>query len=130
MRVVWAVVAGFLIAALISYAVEFINAQFWFPKDANWFSMEDVKRVIPTLPPIAALPNIIGGIVGLYLGTRTAGRIARDGSPVPGYIVTGVYYIQGVIPQFYVEEPLWAIAVGSVVVLLVGYLGSKAGAKV
>lgn len=124
------IVAGFLIAALIGYGVEFINAQFWLPEGTNWFSMEDMKAAIPNLPPYAAIPNIIGALVGLYLGARTAGRIARNGSPTPGYVVTGLIYLFGVIPQFIVETPLWAIAVGSVLMLAVGYLGSRAGAKV
>lgn len=129
-RTVLGVVAGFLIATLIGYAVEFINAQFWLPEGTNWFSIEDMKAVIPTLPPYAAIPNLIGALVGMYLGARAAGRIARTGSPNPGYVVTGLVYLQGVIPQFIVETPLLALAIGSALMLTAGYLGSRAGAKI
>ena len=129
-RVIVAVVAGFLIAGLMGYGVEYINAKFWLPPDVNWFSMEDMKAAIPNLPPYAALPNLIGGMVGLYLGARVAGKIARNGSMVPGYLVTALILIQGIIPQFIVEEPLWMIALGSILMFTAGYLGTKAGSKV
>jgi hypothetical protein len=129
-RTFLAVLAGFLIAGIIGYGVEFINSRFWLPEGVNWFSMEEMKEVIPTLPLIAGVPNLIGAIVGMYLGTRTAGRIARSGTPKPGYVVTALVFLQGVIPQFIVEEGPFPIVVGSVLMLATGYFGSRAGAKV
>jgi hypothetical protein len=128
-RVALGIIAGFLLAAFIAYGVEYINHFFWFPPDVNWFDPQEVIAFVPNLPVYAALPNLIGGIVGVYLGTRWAGRIARTGTYTAGIGVIALIILQGVAVQIVAPQEWWVFAVSAAAVLVAGYYGTRAGVK-
>jgi hypothetical protein len=90
MRTLGAILAGFLLAMSLAYLVEYINHFFWFPPGSNYFDTEQLKEIIPTLPPVAGVPNLLGAMLGVFLGTRWAVRLNRKPSRVPGYAILGL----------------------------------------
>lgn len=128
MRTALGSIVGFLVAGLIAYGVEYINHFFWFPPGVNWFDPAQVEAVIPTLPAYAALPNLLGGMLGTYCGTLLAGRIAANGKYTAGIGVIALIIAQGVAVQAIVPQPWWVLVVSAVAVLVCGYFGTRKGA--
>lgn len=129
MRTIGAILAGLLLALGIAYLTEYINHFFWFPPGSNYFDTEQLKQIIPTLPLIAGVPNLIGAMLGIYLGTRWACRLAGNGSRVPGYAVLGLILLQSLVIQMVVPQPAWVLVVSGAAALVATYFGTEAGIK-
>lgn len=129
MRTLVAILAGFLLAMFIAYGVEYINHFFWFPAGSNYFDTEQLKDIIPTLPPIAGVPNLIGSMAGVFLGTRLAVRKAGGSAMFPGYAIAGLILLQGAIIQMVVPQEWWVLAISAIALFVATYFGSRAGLK-
>ena len=110
-RTILAVIAGFIVAALATWALELLGHRLYpSPPGIDPFTPEGAERFIASLPPQALMFVLLAWFVGSLLGTLTAVRIGRRA--LPAWIVCGLVVAGGGWSMFTLPHPAWMIAAG------------------
>jgi hypothetical protein len=129
-RKILAVVAGVILAGIITYAVQAIGHQVYPPpENLDTKNMEAMKAYVATLPMGALLFVLLSYIVGSFAGGWLAAKIARTSQLHVPLTVGGVQLFFGLINLVMIPHPMW-FAIASVIVFLpAAYFGGKLGVK-
>lgn len=127
LRPVGAVVAGLIAAfALVAGAEGIVHVLYPPPPGTNMEDFEQVKRFIVTLPMTALLLVLAGWLIGTFVATWLAARIAR--TPIAGYIVGALLLAAGIVNSIKIPQPVWFSIVSFVIYIGATIVGSRAGA--
>jgi len=129
-RKILAVVAGVILAGIVTYAVQAIGHQVYPPPEGlDMKNMEAMKAYVATLPMGALLFVLLAYILGSFAGGWLAAKIARTSQIHLPLTVGGVQLFFGIINLVMIPHPIW-FAIASVIVFLpAAYLGGKLGVK-
>ena len=127
LRPVGAVVAGLIAAfALVAGAEGIVHVLYPPPPGTNMEDFEQVKRFIVTLPMTALVLVLAGWLIGTFVATWLAARIAR--TPIAGYIVGAPLLAAGIVNSIKIPQPVWFSIVSFVIYIGATIVGSRAGA--
>ena len=129
-RKILAVVAGVILAGIVTYAVQKIGQQVYPPpENLDMKNMEAMKEYVATLPMDALLFVLVSYILGSFAGGWLATKIARTSQMHLPLTVGGVQLFFGLINLVMIPHPMW-FAIASVIVFLpAAYFGGKLGVK-
>ena len=96
------------------------------PPGLDMTDFNQVKRFVASLPVNALLVVLAGWLVGTFLGTWLAARIAR--SSAPGYVVGALLLAAGIANSVLIPQPLWFSIVSFIVYIAMTLLGARVGA--
>jgi hypothetical protein len=127
-RKILAVVAGVILAGIVTYAVQKIGHQVYPPPtDLDMKNMEAMKDYVAALPMGAFLFLLLSYLAGSFAGGWLAAKIARPSQIHLPLTVGGVQLFFGIINLVVIPHPLW-FAIASVIIFLpAAYLGGKLG---
>jgi len=127
-RKILAVVAGVILAGIITFAVQKIGHQVYPPpENLDMKNMEAMKAYVATLPMGPLLFVLLSYIVGSFAGGWLAAKIARTSQIHLPLTVGGVQLFFGLINLVMIPHPMW-FAIASVIVFLpAAYFGGKLG---
>jgi len=128
-RKILAVVAGVILAGIVTYAVQAIGHKVYPPPEGlDMKNMEAMKAYVSTLPTGALLFVLIAYVLGSFAGGWLATKIARTSQIHLPLTVGGVQLFFGIINLTMIPHPMW-FAIASVIVFLpAAYFGGKLGA--
>ena len=125
LRRIGAVVLGLIAAWLPIALVEaFTHHLYPPPPGLNMHARTDVFRYVGTLPTPAFILVLGGWLVGTFLGTWLAAKIAR--SAIPAYILGAILLAAGIFNSIAIPQPLWF----SIASFAIYIGGTAAGARV
>lgn len=129
-RKILAVVAGVILAGVVTFAVQKIGHQVYPPpENLDTKNMEAMKAYIATLPVGALLFVLLSYIVGSSAGGWLAAKIVRTSQIHLPLTVGGIQLLFGIMNLVTIPHPVW-FAIASVIVFLpAAYFGGKLGAK-
>lgn len=127
-RNILAVIAGIVIATLVSTGIETINDQLHpFPPELDPTNHYELSEYLKHRPAPALVVVLIGWAIGSFLGGFTARLITRKPNPAPAYI-TGLFLMSaGVVTLFLYPYPTWYIISGLLVFIPLTLLGYHLG---
>jgi pimeloyl-ACP methyl ester carboxylesterase len=127
LRRIGAVIVGVIVAFLIVAGVEGIAHKIYPPPPGtNMQDMAQVKAFVATLPLSVLLIVLAGWLLGTFVATWLAARIA--GTPIPGYVVGAVLLCAGIANAFIIPQPLWFSIASFVIYIGATWVGARAGA--
>jgi vacuolar-type H+-ATPase subunit I/STV1 len=86
---------------------------------------EQVKRFVAALPLPAYLLVLTGWLIGTFVATWLAAKIARD--PIAGYIVGALLLAAGIFNAIKIPQPVWFSIVSFVIYIGATWVGARAG---
>jgi hypothetical protein len=129
LRYVGAVIAGLIVAfALVAGAEGIVHVLYPPPPRTNMEDFEQVKRFIATLPLPAYLLVLTGWLIGTFVATWLAAKIARN--PIAGYIVGALLLAAGIFNAIKIPQPVWFSIVSFVIYIGATWVGARAGKTV
>ncbi|MCG3120890.1 MAG: hypothetical protein ALAOOOJD_03785 [bacterium] len=129
-RNILAVIAGVILAGIVTYAVQGIGHQVY-PPPANLDikNLEAMKAYVATLPMGALLFVLLAYVLGSFAGGWLAAKIARTSQIHVPLTVGGVQLFFGIINLLMIPHPLWFAIAAVIVFLPAAFLGGKLGVK-
>jgi hypothetical protein len=129
-RKILAVVAGVILAGIVTFAVQKIGHQVYPPPaDLDMKNMEAMKAYVSTLPMGALLFVLLSYLVGSFAGGWLAATIARTSQIHLPLTVGGVQLFFGIINLVMLPHPMWFAIAAVIVFLPAAYFGGKLGLK-
>ena len=127
LRRIGAVIAGLIAAWLPIGFTETINRHLYPPPPGlDMHSRADIFRYVGTLPTTAFVLVLAGWLVGTFLGTWVAAKIAR--SAIPAYILGAILLAAGIFNTIAIPQPVW-FSIASFLIYIGGTVaGARAGA--
>jgi hypothetical protein len=112
-RKILAVVAGVILAGIVTYAVQKIGHQVYPPPEGmDIKNMEAMKAYVSKLPMGALLFLLLSYIAGSFTGGWLAAKIARTSQIHLPLTVGGVQLLFGVINLITIPHPMWFAIAG------------------
>lgn len=126
LRHIGAVIAGLIAAfALVAGAEAIVHVLYPPPPGANMDDFEQVKRFVAALPLTALLLVLTGWLIGTFVGTWLAAKIAPG--PTAAYVVGAILLALGVVNAIKIPQPVWFSIVSFVIYIGATWLGARAG---
>lgn len=133
MRTLLGVVVGLVSGYIVVIVFELTNSILFLQQGAiNPMDMspEQMAELVANMPAASFGVLVLGWFAGAFVGSWVAGRVARTGKRTAGYLVAALLLLATAINFVSFTHPLWVMIAGPILVLLGGFYGSKAGAKV
>jgi hypothetical protein len=119
LRLVLAVVVGVVIGSVVNMGLITISGKVIPPPaGADVTTMEGLKAALHLFEPKHFLFPFLAHALGTLVGAFVAGLLAPAQSPMPAYVVGGLFLLGGIANVFLLPAPVWFIAVD----LLLAYL--------
>jgi hypothetical protein len=126
LRYIGAVIAGLIVAfALVAGAEGIVHVLYPPPPGTNMEDFEQAKRFIATLPLPAYLLVLTGWLIGTFVATWLAAKIARNS--IAGYIVGALLLAAGIFNAIKIPQPVWFSIVSFVIYVGATIVGARAG---
>jgi hypothetical protein len=114
--------------ALVASAEAIVHRLYPPPPGTNMDDFEQVKRFIAALPVPAYLLVLTGWLIGTFVATLLAAKIARN--PIAGYIVGALLLAAGVFNAIKIPQPVWFSIASFVIYIGATWVGARAGRPV
>lgn len=125
-RRIAAVIAGLIVAFLLVAGAEGIAHKVHPPPPGtNMQDMEQMKAFVATLPLSVLLIVLTGWLIGTFVATWVAAKIAQN--PIPAYIVGGLLLCAGIANAFIIPQPVWFSIVSFAIYIGGTWAGARAG---
>jgi len=112
LRLVLAVVAGFIAGSLVNMALISISGSIIPPPPGTDVSTtEGVKAAIPLFGPRHFVFPFLAHSLGTFAGAVVAILLAPGRAAGPGWVVGGLFLLGGIAAAFMIPAPAWFIAV-------------------
>lgn len=129
-RNILAVIAGVILAGIVTYAVQTVGHQVYPPpENLDIKNLEAMKAYVATLPMGALLFVLLAYVLGSFAGGWLAAKIARSSQIHVPLTVGGVQLFFGLINLLMIPHPLWFAIAAVIVFLPAAFLGGKLGVK-
>jgi hypothetical protein len=126
LRYTGAIIAGMIAAfALVGSAEAIVHVLYPPPPGTNMNDFEQVKRFVAALPVPAYLLVLTGWLIGTFVATWLAAKIARD--PIAGYIVGALLLLLGIVNAIKIPQPAWFSIASFVIYIGATWVGARAG---
>jgi hypothetical protein len=126
LRRVGGVVAGLIVAfALVAGAEAIVHVLYPPLPGTNMEDFEQVKRFVAGLPLTAYLLVLTGWLIGTFVGTWLASKIARN--PMAGYITGAILFALGIVNAIKIPQPVWFSIASFVIYVGATWVGARAG---
>lgn len=121
-----AIISGMIAAfALVASAEAIVHRLYPPPPGTNMDDFEQVKRFVAALPVSAYLLVLTGWLIGTFVSTWLAAKIARD--PIAGYIVGALLLTAGIFNAIKIPQPVWFSIASFVIYIGATWVGAGAG---
>ncbi|MGH7601917.1 MAG: hypothetical protein ACREOI_36605 [bacterium] len=129
-RKILAVVAGVILAGIVTFAVQKIGHQVYPPpENLDMKNIEAMKAYVAALPMGALLFVLLSYVVGSFAGGWLAATIARTSQIHLPLTVGGIQLLFGIMNLVTIPHPMW-FAIASIIIFLpAAYFGGKLGVK-
>ena len=119
LRMLVAVVVGFVLGSVVNMALVTVSGEVIPPPaEADVTTMEGLKASLHLFQPRHFIFPFLAHALGTLVGAFVACWLAPARSPVPAYIVGGLFFLGGMANAFLLPAPIWFVAVD----LLLAYL--------
>jgi hypothetical protein len=119
LRIVLAVVAGLVIGSVVNMGLVTLGGQVVPPPaGADVATMEGLKAAMPLFEARHFLFPFLAHALGTLAGALVAGLLVPGRSPLPAYLVGGLFLLGGLASVFMLPAPVWF----SLTDLLLAYL--------
>lgn len=129
MRSVFAVLAGFVVAAIVMMAIEMVNGRFLYPeigKAAQGLTDREAIRQLMAGAPLGALLVVVAGwLIASVAGGFVAGWVARRAPIGHALLLGGLLTLGGVANNLMLPPPLWFWIAGLIVFIPAAYAGGR-----
>ncbi|MEA2162930.1 MAG: hypothetical protein QOK37_1057 [Thermoanaerobaculia bacterium] len=126
LRHVGGVIAGLIAAfALVASAEAIVHVLYPPPPGANMDDFEQVKKFVAALPLTAYLLVLAGWLIGTFVGTWLAAKIAQN--PIAGYVAGAILFALGVVNAIKIPQPVWFSIVSFMIYIGATWVGARAG---
>jgi hypothetical protein len=124
MRSVLAVVAGVVVAGLITFLAQAVGRQIYPPPPGmNPMDPASIRAHLSQMPTGAFAAVLVSWALGTLGGGWTAAKISRR--LVPAIVVGVIQLVFGVINMVMIPSPVWFYIVGCLLFVPSAYLGGK-----
>ena len=128
LRYVGAMLAGMIAAfALVGSAEAIVHVLYPPPPGTNMDDFEQVKRFVAALPVGAYLLVLAGWLIGTFVATWLAAKIARD--PIAGYVVGMLLLALGIVNAVKIPQPVWFSIVSFAIYIGATVVGARSGTR-
>ncbi|HQR15961.1 MAG TPA: hypothetical protein PLZ37_15475 [Nitrospira sp.] len=118
-RMLLAVVVGFVLGSLVNMALITVSGNVIPPPaGVDVSTMEGLKASLHLFEPRHFIFPFLAHALGTLVGALVAGWLAPGNSPIPAYIVGGLFLLGGIANVFMLPAPAWFNAAD----LLLAYL--------
>jgi hypothetical protein len=132
LRSIAAVVAGFIVASIVTMIIETTNGRVLYPELGNAAEgvtdRETIRAMLATAPVGAFLVVIVGWILGAVAGGWTAARLAAQAKPRHGLVLGALLTLAGVANNLMIPPPLWFWIASHVVLPPAARVGARLAA--
>lgn len=112
LRMLLAVVAGFVLGSVVNMALIMVSGRVIPPPaGADVTTMEGLKASLHLFEARHFLFPFLAHALGTLIGALVACWLAPNKSPVPSYIVGGLFLLGGIANTFMLPAPAWFVAV-------------------
>ena len=112
LRILLAVVLGFVVGSVVNMALIMISGNAIPPPDgANVTTMEGLKASTHLFEPRHFLFPFLAHALGTFAGAVVAALISPGRSATPAYIVGALFLLGGIVNAFLIPAPVWFVAV-------------------
>lgn len=120
MKKLWAIIAGFFVAMLVTIGVEYLS-HILYPPPAhlNPLDAEDLQRLLELMPTGAMLLVIFAHFLAVLLGSWVLLKISK-GYKQGVYILTGGFFLLAVMNAFMIGHQTWFIVADLAAIILAG----------
>jgi hypothetical protein len=127
LRSILAVVAGFIVSAMVTWAIQQIsNRMYPLPEGTDMSDMEALSKLLPTMPIGAHLMVLFSWEFGAFIGGAVAALIADRARCWHAGIVGGLVLASTIAVFFMLRgHPEWMIVAGLLLPLPVSLLAGK-----
>lgn len=126
-RRILAILAGFILAIVVIFAVEYCSHLVYpLPPGVDPTNAEALRSVMSRMPTGAFVFLLAGWLLGTATGAATAQRINRAPTLVPGLVVGAMIFAASVFNFKAIPHPVWVVAVALVGIPAVAYLATRA----
>jgi pimeloyl-ACP methyl ester carboxylesterase len=126
LRYIGGIIAGMIAAfALVASAEAVVHVLYPPPPGTNMDDFEQVKKFVAALPLTALVLVLAGWLIGTFVATWLAAKIARD--PISAYIVGALLLAGGVFNAIKIPQPVWFSIVSFVIYIGATWVGARAG---
>jgi hypothetical protein len=118
-RVILSVLLGFIVGSAVNMGLIMISGKVIAPPvGADVTTMEGLKAALPLFEAKHFVFPFLAHALGTLAGALVAGLLAPNRSPVPAYVVGGLFLLGGIANVIMLPAPAWFSAVD----LLLAYL--------
>ena len=111
LRVLLAVVAGFVVGSVVNMALITVSGKVIPPPaEADLTTMEGLKAALPLFEARHFIFPFMAHALGTMVGAMVAFWLAPSKSSVPAYIVGGLFLLGGIANTFMLPAPAWFVA--------------------
>jgi hypothetical protein len=127
LRSILAVVAGFIVSAMVTFAIQQISHRMYpLPEGTDTSDMEALSKLLPTMPIGALLMVLFSWEFGAFIGGAVAALIAGRARCWHAGIVGGLVLASTITVFFMLRgHPEWMIVAGLLLPLPVSLLAGK-----
>lgn len=119
LRLVLAVVVGLVVGSVVNMGLVTLGGKVVSPPaGADVTTMEGLKASMHLFEARHFLSPFVAHALGTLAGALVAGLLAPEQSPIPAYVVGGLFLLGGIASVFLLPAPVWFSAVD----LLLAYL--------
>ena len=131
LRLVLAVVAGFIVGSLVNMALVSLSPSVIPPPaGAVMTTPEGLKAAMPLLEPRHFVFPFLAHSLGTFVGALVAILLAPGRSSGPGWVVGVLFLLGGVAAAFMIPAPLWFIALDLIAAYLpAGWLAQRLASR-
>lgn len=124
-RSILAVLAGFIVANLTVFVIEFAGHKIYPPPPGfNPYDPASVRALMAKMPTGAFLLILLGGVIGAATGASVAALLSRRAPIVHGMIVGGLVTAGAIGNVLMIPHPLWFQVTSPASMLPAAYVGA------
>ncbi len=121
LRMLLAVVVGFVLGSVVNMALITVSGKIIAtPAGADVTTLEGLRASLPLFEPKHFIFPFLAHALGSLVGALVASWLAPSKSPIPAFIVGGLFLLGGIANTFMHPAPVWFIATD----LLLAYIPS------
>ena len=127
-RTIGGILLGVVIAVALVFAIEWVVGLIIpAPADFNMRDPEQVRARVASMPTWVILLVLVGWLVGTWLGSYAAVRIARTKKLWPGLVVGAIIFLSTLYNIMTIPHPIWFVAVSLLVIPIASWSGARKG---
>jgi hypothetical protein len=130
LRQVLAVLAGVVVSGLLVFVSDLsVRGLYPLPGPAEMRDPEVARAAIAAVPTMALMLLVMGWALAGSVGAFAGARLAVGNRLVVGLVVVGVQALATTANLAMVPHPLWMWPAALVLIVLLGWVGARAGAE-